>query len=141
MTGSTFAPTIWRDIDNTKAQPNSMGFKGTCAANSTQSTDFLISDDSIVRGLEFLASGVLFGDKVSIYIVDKDGVYFPANTVLSNPVKDFNCVSDLQTQSNYESIVPQKILGGLYFRVTYTNTNLLTSVSFGVNLILLKVLV
>lgn len=141
MTGSTFTPTTWRDVDTTKAQPSTIGFQGTCDANQTQNTDFLIVDDSIIRGITFLARNVTFGDKITISIIDKDAVYSPADTVFATPIKDFNCIADQQTQADYEAIAPQKILGGLYIRVAYTNTGLLTAVNFGVNLIMMKVLI
>lgn len=140
MTGSTFSPTTWRDVDSTKAQPNTQGFKGTCSANTTQSTDFLIPDDNLIRQIEFMANGVTFGDKVSLSVVDKDAVYFPANTVIASPVNNFNCVADSQRQADYEAVTPQKILGGLYIRVSYTNTSLLSTVSYGINIIMMKVL-
>ena len=141
MTGSTFSPTTWRDVDSTKAQPATVGFQGSCEAGRTESIDFLISDDNIVRAIEFLAQDVTFGDKVDVVIVDKDGRYAPPGTVLATPIKEFNCVADQQKQANYEAVVPTKILGGLYFRVTYYSTGLLLPVQFGINLILMKVLV
>lgn len=141
MTGSTFSPTTWRDVDTTKAQPSTVGFQGNCAANQTQNTDFLIVDDSLMRGIKFLARGVTFGDKITISVIDKDGVYFPANTVVAVPIKDFNCIADQQTQAEYEAIAPQKFLGGLYLRVAYTNSGILSTVNFGINLIMMKVLI
>lgn len=141
MVGSTFTPTTWRDVDTTKARPATLGFQGSCAANQTQSADFLITDDSIVRGISFIAKGVTFGDKVTISVIDKDAVYAPANTVLAIPVKDLNCLADQQSQANYEAVAPQKILGGVYVRVTYTNNGLLSVVNYGVNLIILQVLI
>ncbi len=140
MTGSTYLPIRWIDVDASKVQPNAFGFSGTITAGQTQNIDALVSDDSFVRSIGLICKNHAFGDIVSFSVIDKDAVYFPANTVLAVPISNWNINSDTQSQGMYESIAPQKILGGLYIRISY-NSNGLVNVGVACNMILNKVLV
>lgn len=141
MVGSLYAPQTWRDVEASKVQPKVIGVKGSAAANTTTNIDTLIADDSLIRGIEFMTMGATFGDQVSISVIDKDAVYAPANTVLSIPINGYVMVGDSQKQAAYESVAPMKLLGGLYVRISYVNTALITSVSVGANFLFMKVLV
>lgn len=141
MVGSTYAPQTWHDVLAAMVIPHVMGIQASIPANTTQSIDTKITDDSLLRGVKLIAMNTTFGDTVSVKIVDVDGVYFPAGTVLSSPVLSFNISSDQQLQADYESVAPFKILGGLYIRITYVSTGgLLTSVKLGADLFLVTVL-
>ncbi len=141
MVGSTYAPEKWIDVEASKVLPNVIGIAGTAAANTTTDFDTLIANDSIIRGIEFGAKACLFGDSVTIKVIDKDAVYAPANTVLALPVSAYTILADATFEAAYTAQVPKKILGGLYVRVSYTATSLLTAVNVGVNFLFIKVLV
>ncbi len=141
MLASAYAPARWIDVEASKVLPNVIGITGTAAANTTTDFDTLISDDNLIRGIEFGADHCLFGDTITIKVIDKDAVYSPANTVLSTPVSGYVILADTNIQSAYDALVPKKILGGLYVRVSYTSTALLVAVNIGVNFLFVKVLV
>lgn len=141
MLGSTYAPQSWVDLEASKVSPNVIGVQGSVTAGLTQSVDQLVADDSLIRSIQFLVRNANFGDKLSVSVVDKDGVYAPANTVLAAPVNNFNVNSDQQQQSSYDAAAPFKILGGLYIRTTYTSTGIITPVTVETNFLLLKILI
>lgn len=142
MVGSTYTPQTWDTVQAAMVRPNVVGIKISIPTNTTVSTDTQIVDDSLFRGIKLIASNTTFGDTVSVKIVDVDGVYVPAGTVLSSPVLNFNISSDVQLQADYESVAPFKILGGLYLRITYISTGgLLSTVKVGADLFLVTVLI
>ena len=141
MTGSTYSPQRWEDLESAKVVPNVIGIAGTMSVNSTTVLDTLIPDDNLLRGIELAALAATFGDTISLSIVDKDGVYLPANTVMATPVSGYEMVADVQKQASYDAVVPKKILGGTYLRVSYVSTGLITPVKLELNLLMLKVLV
>src|SRR5258706_16046915 len=140
MTGSTYAPQRWEDVEAGKVKPYSKGIQSTISFGTTQDIDTLIADDSLVRGIQFLAKNQIYGDTITIKVIDKDGIYVGAGTVLSTPVQDWNVIADKQMQLTYDSVAPFKLLGGLYLRVTYVSGGM-TDVVIEVNFILLKILI
>lgn len=141
MTGSTYAPQRWSDVETSKVQPDTIGIKGTAAANTTTNIDTKIADDVLIRSVEPIIANMNFGDTITVSVVDVDGVYFPAGTVISSPVQNWNVQTSTQIQEDYQSISPFKMLGGLYVRIAYTNTNALVAASVEINFQFLKVLV
>jgi hypothetical protein len=141
MINSTYTPQTWRDVQASMIKSNVMGVQGSIPSNTTVNIDTKIVDDSLFRGVKLIAMNTTFGDTVSVKVVDVDGVYSPAGTVLSSPVLNFNISSDQQLQADYESIAPFKILGGLYIRITYVSTGgLLSTTKIGADLFLVTVL-
>lgn len=141
MVNSTYSPQTWDTVMAAMVMPTVIGVKGSIPSNTTQNVDTLIADDSLFRGVKLIAMNTTFGDTVSVKLVDVDGVYSPAGTVLSSPVLNFNISTDQQLQADYESVAPFKILGGLYIRITYISTGgLLSTVKIGADLFLVKVL-
>ena len=141
MVGSTYAPQTWQDVLAAMVAPNVMGIQGSIPTNTTKNIDIRVADDSLFRGIKLIAMNTTFGDTMSITVVDVDGVYSPAGTVLSAPVLNFNISTDQQLQADYESVAPFKLLGGLYIRITYVSTGgLLSTVKIGADIFLVKVL-
>ena len=141
MIGSTYSPQTWSDVQAKLVKPNVIGIQGSIPSNTTVNIDTRIADDSLFRGVKLIALNTTFGDTVNVRVVDVDGIYSPAGTVLSSPVLNFNISSDQQLQADYESIAPFKILGGLYLRITYVSTGgLLSAVKIGADLFLATVL-
>jgi predicted ThiF/HesA family dinucleotide-utilizing enzyme len=141
MVGSTYAPQTWNELMAAMVAPNVIGITGSIPAGTTVSIDTKITDDSLFRGIKLIATNTVFGDTVNVKIVDVDGVYAPAGTILSSPVLNFNISTDQQLQADYESVAPFKILGGLYIRITYVSSGgLLSTTKIGADLFLVKVL-
>lgn len=142
MLGSKYAPQTWHEVQASLVAPNVIGVQGSITDGQTANIDTLITDDCLFRGIKLIAMNTTFGDTISVTVVDINGVYAPAGTVLSAPVLNFNISSDQQLQADYESVAPFKLLGGLYLRITYTSTGgLLSAVKLGADLFLVKVLV
>lgn len=121
MIGSTYAPSRWADIEAQKVRPNIMGIQDSADGSTTTTMEQLISDDSIIREIEIAADTANFGDTITLSVVDKDGVYFAANTVISVVANEYNVRTDTNP-SEYQAVAPFKIPGGVYIRCVYTNT-------------------
>lgn len=89
-----------------------------------------------IVGGNLYTQGMKMGDTVSLAIVDRDGVYAPAGTILKSYVTGWNVspTGDQGINTPYGIFIP----GGLYIMVAYTNTNALTPVSVGINFLLHK---
>ena len=140
MLGSAYCPQRWNDIEAGKVETQTIGTQATITASTVQNVDIILADDAYVRVIELRAKNHVFGDSVTAKIVDIDGVYFPAGTVIKTPILNYGLSEDRQQQANYEAVVPQKIPGGVYLRATYTSTGA-SDVSIILNLITVKLLV
>lgn len=98
------------------------GTSGTATAGTTSDIDYKFTEELYTNGADLILNNNVIGDKITIEIIDIDGVYYPANTVLSTYVKDWY----ISPASNYVSETrieyPSKIAKDLYFRVKYTST-------------------
>lgn len=144
MLASTYNPQTWAAVESSKVKPNVIGIAFTAQGNNqTTTVDTKINDDNLIRGIQVVAKIPSFGDKITIKVVDVEGIYTPAGTVLSTPVTDYQLASDVEKQCEYESVAPMKMLGGLYVRVIYVSTGgLLTpDIKVGINLIFNKLLI
>lgn len=141
MIASTYSPPSWRDVQAIKVEPNIFGISGSASPNSTTNIDVKIDDDSLIKAITPIIQNMNFGDTIDLYVIDKDGVYAPANTVLKHPISSYYMQTSQQLQFRYESVAPFKLLGGVYLRFAYANVNLLVAAQVKINLELLKVLV
>lgn len=144
MTGSTYAPQTWNDVETSKVKPAVSGIMASITAGTTQNVDTLFANDSLIRGINIMAKTATYGDNLTISVIDIAGVYAPANTVLSVPVSNYYLSSDQISQEKYESVCPFKLLGGLYVRIAYTSTAgglLPPAVAFTVNFLMLQCLI
>jgi len=141
MIGSTFCPQMWHDVESSKVGPNVFGITGTATNSTTTTIDTLISDDSLIRGIEFSCKDQAFNDTVTMQVVDIDNVYgHGAGYVLATPVTNYTICADRQKQGGYEAVIPKKIPGLTYLRIIYTSTGA-SDVTIGLNVLALTVLV
>lgn len=141
MIGSSYAPQTWSEVKASMVASNVIGIQASIACGTTQNVDTRIADDVLFRGVKLIAKNTTFGDTVSVKVVDVDGIYFPAGTVLSSPVLNFNISTDQQLQADYESVAPFKLFGGLYIRITYNSVGGLLSFSnIGADFMLVRLL-
>lgn len=140
--GSTYNPQTWRDMESARVAPASLGASQTMTHGECTYLDILVPDDNFVRGIEIYCMNQVFGDTASIKVIDKDNVIgLGVNTILATPVSSWNITSDSQRQANYEAVIPKKIPGGTYLRISYTSIGDTNDVDLRVNLIMLKALV
>lgn len=141
MLGSTYTPQTWDSVMASMVASNVIGIQASVASGTTQNVDTRIADDVLFRGVKLIAQNTTFGDTVSVKVVDVDGIYFPAGTVLGSPVLNFNISTDQQLQADYESVAPFKLLGGLYIRLTYISVGgLLGFTKLGADFMLVRLL-
>lgn len=70
-------------------------------------------------GLEYCASSSEIGDTISFQVVDKDGLVYPAGTVLEEFASDIYVMPDTL---NRTVLYKAKLPAGMYLRVVYKST-------------------
>lgn len=125
MIGSTYSPVYWDEFRSDKVSAMGYSVSMTATAGADTSVDFKIDNDLFIRSVGMLFSGSVFGDHIKIQIVDVDGVYVPAGTVLKTPISSWYVVDTATSPAKFSPLCPNKALGGVYFRLTYTSTGIL----------------
>jgi hypothetical protein len=134
-----FAPKKLSDLSADILNFRGTGIAGTAIANTNTNIDYQLPEDRLILGAYAVLSGHALGDHMTIQIVDKDGLYYPAGTVLNEFVTSWYAAPDVQTQKGMEAPYPAKVLQGLYLRCIYHSTGLL-NVSCHFNVLMHKVL-
>lgn len=118
-----------------------VGLAVTAGANSDTNLDYAMPEDRLISGGTLLAKGSKFGDHITFQVIDIDNILgYGANTVLNEFVTSWYMTDDSQQQVSLEIPYPAKVYQGLYIRLVYHNTNLLTSVQVCINYLMHKVL-
>lgn len=139
-TGTSYKPEKFVELGAVNLDFNAQGVKATATANTTTNIDYKLLDDCLITGITLLVSSATFGDKATLQVVDVDNVLgYGAGTVLKQPGTNWYMASDVQTQLSASSLYPAKITAGLYLRVIYTSTALLTGPTVCINYHLHKV--
>jgi len=119
---------------------NGNGVLGTATAGTATNIDFKLTEDDLITGASFLLlSGANIGDYIDFQVVDRDGVYYPAGTLLSQFCTNWYVSTDKQTQDVPEIPYPAKVLSGLVLRLVYNSTGT-SAVKVAVNYHLHKVM-
>lgn len=129
-------------VDTSGFRARMIGTTATATANSTTNIDVLFSQEYYINGIEIISSNITMGDKVTLQIVDKDRVYagvlydasIPGEVVLDEFGTAWNLAPGVTKSGPYQTNYPARIYAGLYVRVKYTNTSILTNTSVGVNI-------
>ncbi len=82
-------------------------------------------------GVDFYAQDGIVGDAVSFQVVDKDGLVYPAGTVLEEFASNWNIVPGIKDTIR---LFKSKIYPGFYIRVVYTSVGTVNDVKFVCNL-------
>ena len=109
------------------------GITGVAAANTTTAFDYRIASPLCIYGFALIQQGASFGDYISLQIIDKDnilgyGANFIVSTIITKGYADPN-TTRIVDKSEYARTIPI----GLYVRINYTNTALITSVNVAAN--------
>lgn len=135
LTGTSFSPLKFTEISRSDARPAFKGYAFTAAANTTTNYDIAITDDTIFEGGRFIGQNLNDGDYIDLYVIDKDNILGGGvNAVVLNPVSTWYIAAGESVQWDFSLPYPQKFLGGLYLRVSYTNTSLLVAAPVKFNL-------
>lgn len=141
MSGSTYAPQTWTDVQALWVKPTAEGISDSCVIGSSKVTDYVLTDDILIRGIEFYATGLSFGDTITIDVIDTNGITgLPPGTILNTPVKNWR-LNAQDKMLKYESVAPLKGLATFTVRFTYNSVGFgLGSVNYAINLATMKVL-
>lgn len=126
---------------NVDFEPAHKGYLGTANALSTTNIDFAIgAEDRYLHGINLKLVNQLAADTLKLRVVDVNGIMSPAGTVLKQPVDTWNVNADVSDQGQNNSKFLSKIPAGLFVRVVYTATGLL-SVQVKLNLFMQRKLI
>ena len=100
------------------------GISGTATAGISTNIDYQLPEDRLIMGAYSILFDHVLGDHMDVQVIDKDGVYYPAGTVLNQFVTGWYVATDVQTQRGMEAPYPAKLLQGLYIRLIYHSTGL-----------------
>lgn len=100
---------------------------GTITAGNTISLDWQIpslawlglNKQCYLDGVEYHAENSKVGDHVTFQVVDKDGLVYPANTVLEEFASNFYVMPNLP---NRILLYKGKLIAGFYLRIVYVST-------------------
>jgi hypothetical protein len=120
-----FSPKKLSELSSDILNFRGTGITGTATAGTSTNIDYQLPEDRLVLGAYAILSNHVLGDSMTVQVVDKDGLYYPAGTVLNQFTSSWYVASDTQTQRGMEAPYPAKILAGLYLRCIYTSTGLL----------------
>lgn len=120
------------DMTADSVQFRCQGYKFNAGALSTTCGDFMIEtwggEVRILDGAQLIVKNHSFGDKVTFQVVDADNrLALGAGYVVDEFGVDWYLASDKQDQGAIRVHYCAEVLGGLYIRVVYTNTGLLTA--------------
>jgi hypothetical protein len=104
---------------------NAQSASGTVTAGTTGTIDLKMLDDNFITGGMLLTNGAVFGDHVSLQVIDIDNVLgLGANTVLGQYMSSWGVRSDVNDQLQFDEnlLYPAKILYGLYLRAIFVST-------------------
>lgn len=100
---------------------------GTITAGQTANLDWQVpalawngnNKQCYIDGVEYYAENSAVGDKVTFQVVDKDGLAYPAGTVLEEFATNFYVMPSLP---NRILLYKGKLIVGLYLRIVYVST-------------------
>lgn len=134
-------PNITRsvDLDSDKITPYFNAFSFNIAGASTQTFEWQCPFELLVTGAEAVITGETAGDYIKVEIVDVDNILGQgANTVLETPVPKYY-IDPTAGKEKVSLGYPNYTIAGLYWKFSYTGTNVLGNVVFRVNIIAHKV--
>lgn len=112
---------------NTDYLVKATGYSGVAAAGTTTNVDFAIgAEDRYINGVHLFLKNHAWTDSIQAFqVVDKDAVYSPAGTVLSQFVYTWNVNDQVQDQGQSAFSYVARIPAGVYIRIIYVSTGLL----------------
>lgn len=114
------------------------GYALTFTKNSTSSQDIKIVEERLITGGLMIAKNQVLGDQCTFQVVDVDGVYYPAGTVLDTFVDGWFINPDTTQQLNIVVPFYARIPVNLYIRALYTSLGTTDDVQLKLNLYLYK---
>lgn len=137
---TTYNPGNINDFIKSTLNYSAVGISSLVSFSSVTNIDHRLADDVLLTGAQVLTNCATFGDTINFQVVDVDGIFAPAGTVLNQFVTNWQLKSDSQEQINLNINYPAKIYAGLYLRLVYTSIGS-TDITVAINYSLHKVLI
>lgn len=115
------------------------GITCTPVKNTTTNCDYKLTETRKITGLHVYLQNHCFDDTMKLQVVDKDGVYYPAGTVLDEYGTDWHVDSTAESQGREQLNYAASIAINLYLRIVYTSTCSVLDVKLKANYYLHKV--
>lgn len=140
---TAFKPVNRNDFTADKLNFNGQGVQGSAAANTTTNIDYTLTDDNLLQGVQLYAKTAVFGDTVTLQVLDTANGTFTGtpNALLNQFATNWGLRDDAQIQLDKTLEYPAKILTGMVVRCVYRSTGTLSAVKVLINYDLHKVLV
>jgi len=124
--------------------PHGHFFRGTgvsCTAtkNTTTNCDYKLTETRKINGLHLFLDNHCWSDTLKLQVVDVDGAYYPAGTVLDEFGTDWHVDPAVCSQGKEIMSYPAQVLINLYLRIVYTSTCNVNDVKMNINYYLHKV--
>lgn len=110
------------DFNADRVNFKGFGSSGTATAGQVTNIDYKLTEERLVYGGQLILDGHVFGDKVSMQVVDVDNILgYGAGLVLGSYVTDWYISPTEAAQHPLLVEYPTKIMANLYFRLAYTS--------------------
>jgi len=107
------------------------GVKGTATKEATTDIDLKITEGSLINGGLLYTNNAVVGDKFTCQVVDKDGIYYPAGTVLNEWITNWYAMPN--TKMDLTTPQAGAIPANVYLRIKYTSIGTVNDVDVIVN--------
>lgn len=105
------------------------GFNFSAPAGVTHTHDISVPEARAIDGSELWLGSQTYGCSVNLSVVDKDGLFAPAGTVLEQFAFDWNIHPN--SANSQRPGYPAQVLAGLYIRIEFTNPSASTLAVYG----------
>jgi hypothetical protein len=120
-----FAPSVVQPLPFASAngfRARNKGYSGVAQAGTTTDIDFQITEERYISAVQTILSGHAEDDTLGFLIVDKNGLYSPAGSILDVFAETWNVDHTSNDQGVHESSYPARLYAGLFVRIRYTST-------------------
>lgn len=111
-----------RDMNADVCRFRGKGVNFLATAGTTTVNNYKFTENRIIDGVQVLVNNASFGDYITIKIIDIDGIFYPANTILDIFAETWAVASDTQNQGIFRLPYGAEIISGLYLSIEYIST-------------------
>lgn len=136
---STYNPDSVEQFSKKALNFNGQGIMGSALPGASTNFDYLLLDDHLITGVEYIIQSAVFGDFLTLQIVASDTRFgVPAGTVLNQFATNWYVSSNSADELRVP--YPAKLSAGMIIRFIYTSVGSV-AVNVAVNLEIHKILI
>lgn len=109
------------DMSADKVKFRGVGVAFTASPGTTTTNDYKLTSARLIDGIQFLAKDHIFGDSVSVSVVDVDNVIGYGPGVVLDTFATGWFLSESQDQGQIRLPYSAEVISGLYLRVVYVS--------------------